>query len=97
MARVVGSELERRAAYEPLYDVDPRTGDSIEVFYADRVLAKSFGRNSGWFWWSCRRGRLPDDLPTGPFGTSYLAYRDMALGWIGDSPTLTAGRIGGCS
>ena len=30
-------------AHEPLYDVDPRTGASIEVFYADRAL-ETFGR-----------------------------------------------------
>ncbi len=97
MARGVCYELERRVAYEPLYEVDPRTGASVEIFFADRVLAKSFGRSSGWFWWSCRRGCLPDDLPTGPFGTSFLAYRDMALGWIRDSPTFTADRTSGCS
>ena len=79
MARVVAFELERRSAYEPLYVIDPRTGASIEVFYADRVLAKSFSTRPGWFWWACRPGCLPDGLPTGAFATSYLAYRDMAL------------------
>ncbi len=52
--------LERCAVEEPLYDIDPRTGDTVEIFYADRALAKSFGTRSGWFWWSCRRGFLPD-------------------------------------
>ena len=43
MARaIITSRPGRRAAYEPLYDIDPRTGASIEIFYADRVLAKSF-------------------------------------------------------
>ena len=37
-------------AHEPLYDIDPRTGASIEVFYADRAL-ETFGRcGAGWFW-----------------------------------------------
>jgi hypothetical protein len=27
----------------PLYEHDSRTGASVEVFYADRGLAKSFG------------------------------------------------------
>jgi hypothetical protein len=77
---IVGAE--RRAAYEPLYDMDPQTGASIEVFFADRVLAASFGVRCGWFWWQCQRGGLPDGLPTGPFATSYAAYRDawMARG-----------------
>ena len=35
--------------HEPIYDIVPETGVSIEVFYADRVLAESFGtRGAGW-------------------------------------------------
>jgi hypothetical protein len=79
MARAVISNT-GRAACEPLYDIDPQTGASIEVFYADRVLAKSFGRGTGWFWWSCRSGLLPGGEPTGPFATSYGAYRDALDG-----------------
>ena len=48
MSRAVASELVRRAACEPLYDLDPQTGASIEVFYADQVLAASFGTRPGW-------------------------------------------------
>ena len=33
----------QHARYEPLYDVHPRTGSSIEVFYADRTL-ETFGK-----------------------------------------------------
>ena len=37
------------AAHEPLYDIDPRTGSSIEVFFADRTM-ETFGRcGAGWF------------------------------------------------
>jgi hypothetical protein len=65
----------QRAPFEPLYDVHPRTGASIEVFYADRAL-ETFGRcGAGWFWWSRLRGFSPDGSPTGPFATSYAAYR----------------------
>jgi hypothetical protein len=63
-------------AYEPLYESDPLTGTSVEIFYADYALAKSFGRGAGWFWWSCQRGFLPDAEPAGPFATSDAAYRD---------------------
>jgi hypothetical protein len=81
MARAIVSKMNRRPAYEPLYDIDPRTGASIEVFYADKVLAESFGTGgAGWFWWSCKPSCLPDAPPTGPFATSYSAYRD----WIGE-------------
>jgi len=61
--------------HEPLYDVHPRTGVSIEVFYTDRTL-ETFGRSgAGWFWWSRRRGASPDGPAAGPFATSYSAYR----------------------
>lgn len=73
MARAVISDPKRRAAFEPLYDFNRRTGARFEVFFADHVLAKSFGTHSGWFWWTCQSGGLPD-RPTGPFGTSYAAY-----------------------
>jgi hypothetical protein len=60
---------------EPLFDVHPGSGASIEVFYADRAL-ETFGRcGAGWFWWSRQRGYPPEGRLTGPFGTSYAAYR----------------------
>jgi hypothetical protein len=61
----------QRTHNEPLYDIHPRTGASIEVFYADRAL-ETFGRSAaGWFWWPHRRGCSSDGSPTGPFATSY--------------------------
>jgi len=79
VARAVISDPKRRTAYEPLYDFDPQTGASVEIFYADRSLAKSFTRGAGWFWWSCQPTLLPDGPPKGPFATSYAAYRNFAL------------------
>ncbi len=80
MARAVISDPKRHTAYEPLYEIDPQTGASVEIFYADRAVAGSFGaREAGWFWWTCQSGSLPLDLPAGPFGTSYGAYRNFAL------------------
>jgi hypothetical protein len=61
--------------HEPLFDVNPRTGASIEVFYADRRL-ETFGRDGvGWFWCLRRRGFAADGPASGPFPTSYSAYR----------------------
>jgi hypothetical protein len=61
--------------HEPLFDVHPRTGVSIEVFYTDRTL-ETFGRGgAGWFWWPRRGGCSPDGPAAGPFATSYAAYR----------------------
>ena len=74
----------RHAGREPLYDVQPQTGVTIEVFYADRSL-ETFGRSgAGWFWWSRRRGHAPDGSPTGPFATSY-AYRHAMSTDLGDA------------
>jgi hypothetical protein len=79
MARAVISDPKRGTAQEPLYDIDPRTGATVEIFYADRALAASFGTSDGgWFWWTCQPSCLPEDLPIGPFATSYAAYRHFA-------------------
>src|SRR5882757_7273103 len=79
VSRAPASDHRQRARREPLFDVHPRTGASIEVFYADRAL-ETFGRaGAGWFSWSRRRGCSPDGSPSGPFATSYAAYRH-ALG-----------------
>ena len=65
----------QRSRLEPLFDINPLTGISIEVFCSDRTL-ETFGRGGcGWFWWSRRRGFSPDGPATGPFATSYAAYR----------------------
>ncbi len=65
----------QRAGHEPLFDIHPLTGASIEVFYSDRTLETFGRRGSGWFWWSRPRGFSPDGPATGPFATSYAAYR----------------------
>ena len=66
----------RASSHEPIFDVHPLTGASIEVFYADRTL-ETFGKGgAGWFWWSRRRGFAPGGPLTGPFPTRYAAYRD---------------------
>ncbi len=65
----------QRARREPLFDVHPQSGATIEVFYADRTM-ETFGRcGAGWYWWSRRRGCSPDGPATGPFVTSFTAYR----------------------
>jgi hypothetical protein len=72
-ALAVIASRSRRTPYEPLCDSDPRTGVTIEVFYADRFLAASLGAGAGWYWW--QRGRHPGQ-PCGPFLTSYRAFRN---------------------
>ena len=80
MARAVISDQKRRAAFEPIYDTNLQTGNSVEIFFADHWLANSFGTQPGWFWWECQCGRLPERPPNGPFGTSYAAYRNALDG-----------------
>ena len=78
----------QRARLEPLFDVHPRTGATIEVFFADRAL-ETFGRcGAGWFWWARRRGCSPAGPATGPFATSYAAYRH-AMQRLGTDHRLT--------
>ena len=69
----------QRRRRDPLFDVHPQTGISIEVFYSDRTLV-TFGRGGcGWFWWSRRPGFAPDGPANGPFPTSYSAYRHAMI------------------
>jgi hypothetical protein len=75
MAPQEPSNPRHRAAHEPLFDVHPQTGVSFEVFFSDRTL-ETFGRcGAGWFYWARRRGCSPKGQPTGPFATSFAAYR----------------------
>jgi hypothetical protein len=89
MARaVVTSNPERRPAFEPMYAIDAQTGATIEIFFADLVLASSFQAfGPGWFHWRCRPGCLPECPPAGPFDTAYLAYRHALQGRIERIPT----------
>jgi hypothetical protein len=79
----------QRGRREPLYDTNPLTGASIEVFYANRAL-ETFGRcGPGWYWWFRRRGLSPVGPATGPFATSCAAYRHAmgtSLGTEGATP-----------
>lgn len=74
MTRPITSERMQSAKFEPTYDVDPSTGAMIEVFFADRVFTSMNG--TGWFWWSCEPGQVPQWPPVGPFATAYRAYRN---------------------
>jgi hypothetical protein len=58
----------RHIRWVPLYNIDPQTGARVEIFYADRALAASFG----WLWWraspafcrgACRLAHLPAVVP----------------------------------
>jgi hypothetical protein len=84
------------ARREPLSDINPQTGVGFEVFYSDRRL-ETFGRGGGgWFYWARRRGSSPEGPATGPFATSYAAYRHAVggqFGGYGKRLTKTANQI----
>jgi hypothetical protein len=76
MRPAVNSGADAHACRQPLYDTDPRTGATIEVFHADSLFAQAIGkRGVGWFHWSCQPGCQPSE-PAGPFGTAFRAYSD---------------------
>lgn len=78
LARMEVSTMQ--CAHDPLYDIDPQTGATIEVYWANREL-ETFGRyGAGWFWWSRRRGCSPDSSPIGPFATKYAAFKSAMNG-----------------
>jgi hypothetical protein len=71
------SSLDRHhRKYAPFFDVDPLTGRSIEVFYADPALETFGNRGAGWFWHARRSGFAPTGAARGPFSTSYSAFHD---------------------
>jgi hypothetical protein len=73
-----GGMTECSNRHEPLFDIHPVTGASIEVFFAHRLA--TFGKGgAGWFWQLRQTGRAPEDEARGPFPTSYLAYRDALV------------------
>lgn len=56
---------------------------SFEVFYLDKAQWPTEAMkhlDTGWYWWPCFPGCLPDGEPSGPFPTAEGAYLDA----IGD-------------
>lgn len=63
---------------DPDPNIDASWG-SFEVFQGIDVLENDdcdCYDLSGWYWWSCFAGCLPDGEPIGPFETSAEAYHD---------------------
>jgi hypothetical protein len=67
------SRTARRAGCT-LYEVDTRSGETVEIFYADSVFAQSFGARGAGFYW--RKRGCSSDMPSGPFIVCLDAYRD---------------------
>ena len=71
--RISANSSPARPAGCTLYEIDPRTGQTIEIFFADSVVAQSFGARGAGFYW--RRRDCSSDAPSGPFIVGLDAYR----------------------
>ena len=52
---------------------------SFEVFWNDGALESDVEGEpmpTGWYWWPCFPGCMPDSDPSGPFTSSHAAWRD---------------------
>ena len=60
MPAIAHSHSPRRAGCA-LYEIDPCSGVTIEIFYADSAFAQSFGARGAGFYW---RERGSPDVPS---------------------------------
>ena len=53
---------------------------NAEVFYHKKrtgpLESDLYEQDTGWYWWACFPGCLPDGEPSGPFKTAKEAYND---------------------
>jgi hypothetical protein len=70
------SKLKSVPRYEG-YHQWPTSLASFEVFFANR---NSFFDQSGWYWWACFPGCLPDGDAIGPFKSARAAYQNAMAG-----------------
>ena len=76
-----------QAYSDPKRESDPHALPDLEVFYIDPREAGTRRFNvdgpvtqSGWYWWTCFPGCLPDSEPNGPFATQAEALADARDG-----------------
>lgn len=69
---------------DPSRESDLHALPNIETFYHDAADPECMGNGdmedgplpTGWYWWSCFPGCLPDGDPIGPFDTEAEAIAD---------------------
>lgn len=73
-------EASEKAGYHSFHDEDGQEYGSFEIFWHDEDGETTYGNDepapSGWYWYSCFPGCLPDGDPSGPFDTSREALED---------------------
>ena len=71
--------MSAQAYSDPSRENDPHALPDIEVFYwFDEETDESSRMESGWYWWPCFPGCLPDSEPNGPFATEAEALADAS-------------------
>ena len=64
----------------PSRESNPHALPDIEVFYHKHVESAPHDDEeqieTGWYWWACFPGCLPDSDPVGPFETEEKALND---------------------
>lgn len=60
----------------PKRESDPHSLPDIEVFHEDILNDEDQVCETGWYWWPCLPGCLPDSEPHGPFATELEALTD---------------------
>lgn len=68
-----------QAYSNPARENDAYSLPDVEVFYNDGVELTNEDGNplpSGWYWWSCFPGCMPDSEPNGPYDTEAEALED---------------------
>ena len=75
---------------DPKRASDPHALPDVEVFYNDKLSSDPIlcfdendtcvARDSGWYWWPCFPGCLPDGDPVGPFDSKMEAIQDAQEG-----------------
>ena len=65
-----------QAHSDPSRETDPHALPDVEVFDASDYVDGDLELTSGYHWWTCFPGCLPDGDPNGPFETEELALAD---------------------
>ncbi len=78
-----------QAYSNPKRESDPHALPDVEVFYRRANAIYRDGEYqvepTGWYWWSCFPGCLPDSEPIGPFNTEAAALENAREGLNNDT------------
>ena len=61
---------------DPSREQEQHALPNAEAFFVTASQSCLFGDTTGWYWWACMPGCLPDGDPIGPFNTQQAAIDD---------------------